>query len=174
MEPLKCDNSKLLAECNSLHTEINHQRDEFQSKLLQMKKTIRNLELDNRTMEEHCAELNQRLYELQQFDSNDPKSKKNKNDQINFNRKPFISTVRTGVFLPPTLKVGDTEGSGSCSRCSSATSRSKILNLDVERERNHAKEMMELAELYKSQVSGESFGIDHLDSTKLTNGCFYF
>lgn len=124
------------------------QRDEFQAKLYELSKTIRNLQVDKRYLEEHCNKLNQKVHELQHNDAN----KKSK-DQINNNRKPFISTVRSGSFFS-VLKDADSDSgpTQSCWRCCPSTSRGKLARLEAEREKNHAKDMMDLAELYKKQV----------------------
>lgn len=181
-EPLKCDNSKLLAECNGLHTDIMRQRDEYQAKLYELNKTIRNLQVDKRCLEEHCTELNQQIYELQQQnDSGDLKHKKNK-DQINNNRKPFISTVRSGSFLPKAIKDGEIDCGAACWRCCTTSgSHHKIAQLDAERERNHARDMMELADLYKKQLASRDREISRLNnlliggrpSSALAKDCCY-
>lgn len=164
-EPLKCDNSKLLAECNGLHNDIMRQRDEYQAKLYELNKTIRNLQVDKRYLEEHCTELNQKIYELQQQnDADDLKQKRNK-DQINNNRKPFISTVRSGSFLPKTVKDGEIDCGAACWRCcSTSAARNKIAHLETERERNHARDMMDLADLYKKQLASRDREISRLNN----------
>lgn len=102
-------------------------------------------------LEEQCAELNFKLNDLEQH-VNDPKYKKNRNDQLNLNRKPFISTVRSGEFLPSTLKLSD--GDSHCSKCSHLnTLKFMTTQLDNEKEVNRVKSQLELVELYKKQVS---------------------
>lgn len=136
-----------------MHLEIIKQRDDFQSKIMELNKTIRNYKIDNRLLEEQCAELNFRVNELEQL-VNDPKYKKNRNDQVNLKRKPFISTVRSGAFLPPTLKIGSSDGDSHCSKCTQMNALQFInTQLDNERELNRVKSQLELVELYKNQVS---------------------
>lgn len=157
VEPYKCDNSRLLAECNSLHLEIIKQRDDFQAKIFELNKSIRNYKIDNRLLEEQCAELNFKVGELEQL-VNDPKFKKNRNDQVNLKRKPFISTVRSGEFLPSTHKMLDADS--NCSKCTQMDSMKFVTTqLDNERELNRVKSQLELVELYKKQVSSSTMNL---------------
>lgn len=153
VEPYKCDNSKLLAECNSLHLEMIKQRDSFEEKITQLNKTIRNLKLDRHYLDEQCSELSNRIIKYEEL-LGDPKYKKSRNDQVNQRRKPFISTVRSGEFLPSSLKLldGHENESVTCSKCSTNTIRSECSQLEAEREKNKVKTQLELIELYKSQV----------------------
>lgn len=146
VEPYKCDNSKLLAECNNLHLDIIRQRDIYQKKIFELNKSIRNLESDNRELKHHCDELNAKL------DILDPKQRKSRNDILNQKRKPFVSTVRSGEFLPLTLK--SIENMDGKSKCTCHSEKNDLISrLYAEQEANKVKTQLELMELYKSQVS---------------------
>lgn len=99
VEPYKCDNSKLLGECNKLNLDLIRQRDNYEIKKAEFVRRIRSLELDKRCLEEQCGELGGRVRELEMkfVSKGDQKFQK---DGANFSRKPFISTVRSGTLLP--------------------------------------------------------------------------
>lgn len=141
-----------MAECNNLHLEIIKQRDVFNEKIHSLNKTIRNLKLDNQYLEEQCAEQNKRIIDLES-QSGDPKFKKNRNDQTNQKRKPFLSIVPSGVFLPPAHKASDTKNDLTSCCCSCHSMQNDYATLNLERERNNVKTQLELVELYKSQVN---------------------
>lgn len=148
MEPYKCDNSKLLAECNSLHLDMVRQRDMYTQKIFELNKSIRNLEYENRELNHQCVELETKLAEY------DPKQRKHRNELLNLNqrRKPFVSTVRSGEFLPSTLK--SIENMDAKSKCTCNAEKNDLLaRLYAEQEANKVKTQLELMELYKSQVS---------------------
>lgn len=148
VEPYKCDNSKLLAECNELHQDIIRQRDIYQQKIFELNKSIRNVEYENQELKQRCVELNAKIDEL------DPKQRKNRNDLLNQKRKPFVSTVRSGEFFPSTLKSIENMESGKTSKCSCHSEKNDLIaRLYAEQEVNKVKTQMELIELYKSQVS---------------------
>lgn len=146
VEPYKCDNSKLLAECNALHLDMIRQQDAHQQRVFELSRKIRNLEYENRELQRHCDELNAKIDDL------DPKQRKHRNDLLNEKRKPFISTVRSGEFLPSTLK--SIENLNTKSKCSCQLESDDLLTrLYAEQEANKVKTHLELMDLYKSQVS---------------------
>lgn len=123
MEPFKCDNSRLLAECNSLHLDMIRQSDDYQQKILELNKTIRIMEFQNHELKQQCDELYAKMNEL------DPKQRKSRNDSLNQKRKPFISTVRSGEFFQSTF------------------SGKSLEDLSIK------KTQLELTEVYKAQAS---------------------
>ncbi|XP_031640982.1 centrosomal protein of 135 kDa [Contarinia nasturtii] len=156
VEPYKCDNSKLLAECNSLHLDMIRQRDIYQTKIFELNKSIRNLEYVNRELNQQCAELNAKIDVL------DPKQRKSRNDLLNQKRKPFISTVRSGEFLPSTLKsIENMDGKSKCT-CQSEKD-DMYARLYAEQEANKVKTHLELMELYKSQLESRNREISRLN-----------
>lgn len=158
VEPYKCDNSKLLAEVNSLHSDIIRQRDTFQHKIFDLNKRIRTLEQENRKLSDQCAHFKNQIDELEsQFE--DPKQRKFRNDLLNQKRKPFVSTVRSGDFLPSTLNsIENMERENASSKsakcpCQNAEKNDIFKRLYAEQELNRVKSHLELIDLYKAQVS---------------------
>lgn len=122
------------------------QRDIYQTKIFELNKTVRNLEYENRELNRQCDELNAKIDVL------DPKQRKSRNDLLNLKRKPFISTVRSGEFLPSTLK--SIENMDTKSKCSCQSEKNDMYaRLYAEQDANKVKTHLELMDLYKSQVS---------------------
>lgn len=120
----------------------------YTQKFFELNKSIRNLEFDNRQLNQHCVELETKLAEF------DPKQRKHRNELLNLNqkRKPFVSTVRSGEFLPSTLKsIENMDGKTKC-HCN-PEKNDMLARLYAEQEANKVKTQLELMELYKSQVS---------------------
>lgn len=121
------------------------QQDAHQQKIFELNKKLRHLEYENREHQRQCDDLTAKIYEL------DPKQRKHRNDLLNEKRKPFISTVRSGEFLPSTLK--SIENMNVKSKCTCQSETNDILaRLYAEQEANKVKTNLELVELYKSQV----------------------
>lgn len=118
----------------------------YQKKIFELNKTIRNLECENRELKQQCDELNAKVDVL------DPRHRKSHNDLLNQKRKPFVSTVRSGEFLPSTLKSIENMDMKSKCFCQSEK-RDMLARLFAEQEANKVKTQLELMELYKSQVS---------------------
>lgn len=92
IEPYKCDNSRLLSENNALHLEVIQLRGHYEKKLLDLKNTIRNLEVDKNYLDDHCFELVSKISEMEQRG----KSSKGMDDGKVIHKKVFVSTVRAG------------------------------------------------------------------------------
>lgn len=156
VEPYKCDNSKLLAEVNSLHTDIIRQRDTYQHKIYELNKRARLLEQENRQLSERCAHLKNQIDELEsQFE--DPKQRKFRNDLLNEKRKPFISTVRSGESFSTlksieNMETANASGKSKCF-CQNSEKNDIFKRLYAEQEVNRVKSHLELIDLYKAQVS---------------------
>uniref|UniRef100_A0AAG5DMN2 Uncharacterized protein n=1 Tax=Anopheles atroparvus TaxID=41427 RepID=A0AAG5DMN2_ANOAO len=97
VEPYKCDNSRLLAECNELHLELIKQQDKHILANTELRSRVRSLQAEKKQLEEKCAQTESRVRELQ-AGSDSVKTRKN---SVNTQRKPFISTVRPGTFFQP-------------------------------------------------------------------------
>lgn len=128
--------------------DIIRQRDMYTQKIFDLNKSIRNLEFENRQLNQHCVELETKLAEF------DPKQRKHRNELLNLNqkRKPFVSTVRSGEFLPSTLKSIENMDNNPKCRCN-PEKNDMLARLYAEQEANKVKTQLELMELYKSQVS---------------------
>lgn len=158
VEPYKCDNSKLLTEVNSLHSDIIRQRDTFQHKIFDLNKRIRTFDQENRQLSDRCAQFKNQIDELEsRFE--DPKHRKFRHDLLNQKRKPFVSTVRSGDFLPSTLKsienmeTDHTSGKSTKCSCQNTEKNDIFKRLYAEQELNRVKSHLELIDLYKAQVS---------------------
>lgn len=90
IEPYKCDNSRLLSENNALHLEVIEQRGHYEKKILDLKNTIRNLEVDKNYLDDHCFELVSKIREMEQRG----KSSRSTDDGKVLHKKAFVSTVR--------------------------------------------------------------------------------
>lgn len=122
------------------------QRDIYQQKIFELNKSIRNKNYENSELQQQCFELNAKIAQI------DPKQRKNNNDLINQKRKPFVSAVRSGEFLPSTLQ--SIENMATKSKCYCQTDQNDMLaRLFAEQEANKVKTNLELVDLYKSQVS---------------------
>lgn len=120
----------------------------YTQQIFDLNKTIRNLEFENRHLNQQCVELETKLAEF------DPKQRKHRNELLNLKqkRKPFVSTVRSGEFLPSTLKSIENMDSNTKCRCN-PENNDMLARLYAEQEANKVKTQLELIELYKSQVS---------------------
>lgn len=162
IEPYKCDNSKLLAECNALHLEIIKERDKHQKQIFGLNETIRKLRLDKLHLKEECKELNERVVELEN-QLCDPRHHKNQTNQALKNRKPFISTVRSGDYFS---KQGPLSGANTDDKSApSSPSKSSQLRrfVAIELEQNNVQSQAELIELYKSQIESRNREISRLN-----------
>lgn len=162
VEPYKCDNSKLLAECNGLHLAMIKQCDTFEAQINDLKKTIRDLQLDKQYLDEQCVELRNTVAELEQM-IDDPRYKKNRTNRAVQKRKPFISTVRSGDFpaLPPLPVKGDDQNSHSA-KCSHSTQK-ECQCLAAEYNHNNVQTQLELIALYKQQLERRNNEISRLN-----------
>lgn len=137
--------------------ELIRQRDSFQQKIFELNKRLRTVQHENHELDEQCKKLTSTVDDLE-HQLGDPKLKKHQHDLLNQKRKPFISTVRSGEFLPSTLKsIENVDSSSSTSKCTcQATKNDYIARLNAEHEMNRVKTNLELIDLYKAQVSKEN------------------
>lgn len=138
------------------------QRDSFEAQINDMKKTIRDLRLDKRYLDEQCVELRNTVADLEQM-IDDPRYKKNQTNKAVQKRKPFISTVRTGDFfvLPPLPVKGD-ENCSHFAKCSHSI-RKECQCLAAEYEQNNVQTQLELIALYKQQLERRNSEISRLN-----------
>ncbi|XP_020798268.1 centrosomal protein of 135 kDa [Drosophila serrata] len=117
VEPYKCDNARLLAECNELHLQFLRDREDYELRLCESERKIRNLETDREHLQSHNVGLQHQLDALlaKQMIS----STAAKRTQIGINRqtkKPFITTVRSGNVLPAVL-ASSSSAALKCTKC---------------------------------------------------------
>ncbi|KRK01930.1 centrosomal protein of 135 kDa isoform X1 [Drosophila yakuba] len=116
VEPYKCDNSRLLAECNELHLQFLRDREDYELRLCESERKIRNLESDKQHLQSHNDGLQCQLDAL--LTKQMVSTVTNKKSQAGIGRqtkKPFISTVRSGNVLPTVLGTSST--ALKCTKC---------------------------------------------------------
>ncbi|XP_058457113.1 putative leucine-rich repeat-containing protein DDB_G0290503 [Malaya genurostris] len=173
VEPYKCDNSRLLAECNGLHLELVKQRDKFVLANTELKCRLRNLQTDKKQLQERCLQIETKIRELQ---SSDCKLKK---DGVNMQRKPFISTVRPGYYQTP--KCCDSQQPKTRCECPCNQPRKTDIMNEIERLQVETKNQTEVIDAYKKQIDCRDREIQRLGalfaggrpSTALAKDCCY-
>ncbi|SPP76004.1 Hypothetical predicted protein [Drosophila guanche] len=104
VEPYKCDNSRLLAECNELHLQFLRDREDYELRLCEAERRVRSLETDKEHLQSHNVVLQNQLDAL--LSKQMVSSTTGKRTQVSTTRqtkKPFITTVRSGNVLPCVL-----------------------------------------------------------------------
>lgn len=154
VEPYKCDNARLLAECNQLHQQQLKQRDHDSLRFAALSQQIRRLEIDKRHLNDHAATLEYKLRECDELHigSNDARgSMRPKKDGENVNRKPFVSTVRSGyAFARNTIKpTAIAQQSDKCSRCSATAAKG---GEHIDKLQMEIKNQTDMIAAYKKQV----------------------
>lgn len=145
MEPYKCDNSRLLAECNRLHLELLKRSEEAQLTVLESRRTVRNLKTDNQCLEEQCTELADQIKDM--FACGGGQQRKD-------TRKPFVSTVRPKSAMTANdvqSKKSSIVGS-KCLKCSCSCGKEGKGN-PMERLRNDVQSQGDFISELQSQVS---------------------
>lgn len=107
------------------------------------------MEVDKKTLDEKCAELNQHVMRLNQSD----KGKKH--------IKPFVSTVRSNAPFPEISNDDTPCGCKSAIATSASTTNKKVLK-EIEKLKNDLKYAQELNEVYKKQESEKDREIQRL------------
>ncbi|XP_041674094.1 centrosomal protein of 135 kDa isoform X3 [Drosophila eugracilis] len=118
VEPYKCDNSRLLAECNELHLQFLGDREDYELRLCESERKIRNLETDKQHLQSHNDGLQNQLDALltkQMVSSTMVKKVSSGTSRQSRSKKPFITTVRSGNVLPAVL--GSSTSVLKCTKC---------------------------------------------------------
>ncbi|XP_017955741.1 centrosomal protein of 135 kDa isoform X2 [Drosophila navojoa] len=115
VEPYKCDNTRLLAECNELHLKILEEREGYELRLCEAERRIRNLQTDSDHLQSHNAQLQAQLDTFLSKQIINASSGKRTPTEVK-KRKPFITTVRSGEVLPPSNATA-TIPSLKCTKC---------------------------------------------------------
>uniref|UniRef100_A0A182NZX5 Uncharacterized protein n=1 Tax=Anopheles epiroticus TaxID=199890 RepID=A0A182NZX5_9DIPT len=76
VEPYKCDNSRLLAECNELHLELIKQQDKHILANTELRSRVRSLQAEKKQLEEKCLAAECKIRDLQAGVSESVKSRK--------------------------------------------------------------------------------------------------
>lgn len=160
IEPYKCDNSRLLAECNALHLKLLKDREEYEMNILDLNTKIRKLKLDKQNLREECKELSEKYHELE-LQMENPRYHKNQTNQALKNRKPFISTVRSGDFF--SKQSGLVFGNDDDKLMSPSKISQHRRFIAIEMEQNNVQCQAELIELFKSQIESRNREISRLN-----------
>lgn len=134
--------------------EIIRQRDKSSLKCVELKRSLRNLEVDKRYLEEHCNELCNKIRELE-CKLNETKFGKLQKPDIN--KKPFCSTVRSSAIFPNATEIRPTSDSPAdmsrCPKCfKAAIAKGDILHVEMLRLQNDNKAQSDAMEELHKQV----------------------
>ncbi|KAL7734982.1 hypothetical protein ACLKA6_011247 [Drosophila palustris] len=176
VEPYKCDNSRLLAECNELHLQFLKDREDYELRLCEMERRIRNLQTDREHLQSHNAQLQGQLDAfLSKQIMTAATAKRTHPGSFQQTKKPFISTVRSGEVLPavmgsashPTLKC--TKCSAGIVQKTSTTTKDGITvthangSDEIDRLQNDLASAKEQLEFYKRKVESRNREIRRLN-----------
>ncbi|KAM7355583.1 centrosomal protein 135kDa isoform 2-T2 [Cochliomyia hominivorax] len=157
VEPYKCDNSRLLQECNQLHKDSIKQQEEYEEKIQELNIKIRDLQLDKLHLQQHCEQLQQQL-KLLQTKANTTTMKYNKDFK---SKKPFITTVRSGQELPALQPLQENNSNLKCTKCNvgyyqrfeaGAGLAAKSFEKQLEQLENSNKDLMENIKFYQKKI----------------------
>ena len=142
-----------------MHLEIIKQRDTYRLKIVDLNRTIKNLELDKHHFEEHCTELCKKISELEirlNIQRSGGGTKLRKNGET-MNKKPFISTVRGESAFPNLLVGKSAEHQPStdmrCTKCSCHTQNSAVWQIELQKVQNECDSKNELIGVVNKQVN---------------------
>ncbi|BFF96489.1 centrosomal protein of 135 kDa [Drosophila madeirensis] len=177
VEPYKCDNSRLLAECNELHLQILRDREDYELRLCESERRVRGLETDKEHLQSHNVELQNQLDAL--LSKQLASSTTGKRTQVSTTRqtkKPFITTVRSGNVLPCVL--GTTL---KCTKCNAGVFKATNTTQDgvtvtqtsgqeeLDKLQNDLATSIEQLEFFKRKVESRNREIQRLNNM-LTGG----
>uniref|UniRef100_A0A1A9X335 Centrosomal protein of 135 kDa n=1 Tax=Glossina brevipalpis TaxID=37001 RepID=A0A1A9X335_9MUSC len=150
IEPYKCDNSRLLAECNELHLQLMQQKENYEEQRNGLNKTIRDLQTDRSHLQLQCEKLQNHLCSMQS----------KTNIGVVRSKKPFITTVRSGDTFSPAVNIlQDHNIDLRCIKCNAGfyqkhdgTTQTKSIEKDIDRWENTRQELMENVKFYRNKV----------------------
>lgn len=169
MEPYKCDNSRLLSECNRVHIELIKQREDSQLQLCGLRRQLRTLETDKQCVEEQninlCAKLDAMSFGV-------PSKSNGKAGNLK-RTEPFHSTVRaksaytvpaakqTTTACKTAVRPGTTSGcllgkagkSTACMHCGDCARNGCDGSAAVQRLKNELQSQTEFVDELRKQVS---------------------
>ncbi|CAG9800822.1 unnamed protein product [Chironomus riparius] len=146
-EVYKCDNSKLLHEVNRLKLELLNKEKNVQIENAGLKRKIRSLEADRKSLDEKCSELNHMITLFSQSD----KSKGKKS------LRPFVSTVRKNASFPD-ISSDSKEPACSCTSAKSSAPINKRSERELEKLKNelkHAEDVIEVLRKHEAEKERE-------------------
>ncbi|XP_037806240.1 centrosomal protein of 135 kDa [Lucilia sericata] len=157
VEPYKCDNSRLLQECNQLHTQILKQQEEYEEKIQELNIKIRDLQTDKLHLQQQCEQLQQQLKQIQTKTG----STNMKNGKETKSKKPFITTVRSGHELPALQPLQDHNSNLKCTKCNMGYYQrietgggltTKAADRNLEQLENTNKDLMDHIKFYQKKI----------------------
>ncbi|CAD7005617.1 unnamed protein product [Ceratitis capitata] len=166
VEPYKCDNSRLLAECNQLHQQNLKEREDYEQRIFELSQKIRNFVTDKIHLEEHCQQLQQQLSSL---------VAKQQSTATAQNMKNVRDKVRSGERIPPLMDNGSNL---RCTKCHTQTTRSQTSNEpnfladkqhgaslrnEIDRLEDKVKDLTEQLEFYKRKIESRDREIRRLN-----------
>ncbi|XP_030078735.1 centrosomal protein of 135 kDa isoform X2 [Drosophila hydei] len=167
VEPYKCDNSRLLAECNELHLKTLQEREGYELRLCEAERRIRNLQTDSEHLQNHNVQLQAQLDTFLSKQLINATSAKKTFTALTKTKKPFITTVRSGEVLPPSYTP-----SLKCTKCNvgviqKTTTASKdgetVTSEEIDKLQNELKTAGEQLEFYKRKVESRNREIRRLN-----------
>lgn len=114
VEPYKCDNTRLLAECNRLHLDLLRQREDARLQLCSVRHKNRTLETDTIALTEQNAELCAQLADMSAALAASSKTGPTAGRSTDLKRKAFVSTVRSKSVFPDYTRAANKAGTPAC------------------------------------------------------------
>ncbi|XP_037880211.1 centrosomal protein of 135 kDa isoform X2 [Glossina fuscipes] len=157
VEPYKCDNSRLLTECNQLHLQLIRQKEGYEEQINELHKKNRELETDKSHLHKQCQQLQNQLGSIQ--------SKTNigvvkSGARVDKGKKPFITAVRSGdMFSSAVNLLQDHNIDLRCTKCNAGfyhrhdgATQTKSLEKDADKWENAKLELMENIKFYRNKI----------------------
>ncbi|XP_065362141.1 centrosomal protein of 135 kDa [Calliphora vicina] len=153
VEPYKCDNSRLLKECNHMHTQTLKQQEEYEERIQELNIKIRDLQIDKLHLQQQCEQLQQQL-KLMQTKASTANMKYGKEIK---SKKPFITTVRSGNELPALQPLQEHNSNLKCTKCNVGyyqrmEGSAKVNDKNLEQLENTNKDLMDHIKFYQKKI----------------------
>uniref|UniRef100_A0A1A9Z8Z3 Centrosomal protein of 135 kDa n=1 Tax=Glossina pallidipes TaxID=7398 RepID=A0A1A9Z8Z3_GLOPL len=167
-EPYKCDNSRLLTECNQLHLQLIRQKEDSEEQINKLHKKIRDLETDKSHLHKQCQQLQNQLGSIQ--------SKTNigvvkSGSRVEKGKKPFITAVRSGdMFSSAVNLLQDHNIDLRCTKCNAGfyrrhddATQTKSIEKEADKWENAKLELMENIKFYRNKIEAREREISRLN-----------
>ncbi|KAH8369969.1 hypothetical protein KR093_001625 [Drosophila rubida] len=172
VEPYKCDNSRLLAECNELHLQFLKDREDYELRLCECERRIRSLQTDREHLQIHNGQLQSQLDALLSKQLITAATAKRTQPGSYQTKKPFISTVRSGEVIGnvPLAGLKCTKCSAGLSEKMTSTTKDGLTTATqtnatdvVDRLQNELRSSSDQLEFYKRKVESRNREIRRLN-----------
>ncbi|KAL5290429.1 CEP135 family protein [Megaselia abdita] len=161
VEPYKCDNSRLLSDCNQLHLELLNQRENYEKEISEIARRIRTLETEKHHLQDHCNNLEKALKTQASSAKNPPKRMAGGSNA----KKPFTSAVKSGSSFPPLdtqLSINKCDCYVVCKDKPEGKSLAKH-SKEIEKLQNDLKDLCDDLNLHKRRVESRDREISRLN-----------